>query len=269
MKKSLFLFLLLSQIIVAQNLSVLSNEKVLDSDSKYYYPHLSPDGQKIAFTTQNFTGLYVIDIKTNKITQISDKPGAGYEPAFSNDGNTLYFRTNEYEGIKKYSSLLSYNMENNNKTIIVQRKRDLLPPKIINGKLIYTVKGEIQKKKIGGRNNDSQKEEILAFLENQKITLIKDGQKTVLAPLGDGNYIWPQLSPDKTKLMFTFAGHGTYISDLDGNILAELGYLNASKWLNNDWVVGMKDRDNGDIFTASEIFAVKADGQKAVQLTDT
>ena len=267
MKKSLILFLLLSKIMIGQDISVLSNEKILDSGSKYYYPHLSPDGQKIAFTTQNFVGLYVADIKTNKIIQVSDKQGAGYEPAFSDDAGTIYFRTDEYDGFKKYSSLFAFDLDNENKKIIENRKRNLLPPKVINNKLIYTVGDEVKKEKLTERDN-SQTKDIITYIDNQKIVIYKNGEKTILTPKGEGNYIWPQLSPDKTKLLFTFAGHGTYISDLKGNILADLGYLNASKWLNDNWIVGMKDHDNGDVFTDSDIFAVRADGQTTVQLTN-
>lgn len=269
MKKILFFLLLFSKFLIAQNISILSNEKIFDSGLHYYYPHLSPDGQKIAFTTQNFTGLYVADIKTKKILQISDKSGAGYEPIFSKDGNTIFFRSDEYEGIKKYSSILSFDIDKKKETVIENKKRNLLPPKIINDKPVYILEGKIKEKDIGLRNDVSTDEATLTYIENQKLIVIKNGKKTILTPKGEGNYIWPQLSPDKTKILFTFAGYGTYVTDLKGNILAELGYLNASKWLNNDWVVGMKDYDNGDVYTASDIFAVKADGKKIVQLTRT
>ncbi len=252
----------------AQDISVLSNTNILDSDSKYYYPHLSQDGQKIAFTTQNFTGLYVIDIKTGKITRVSDKPGAGYEPAFSDDASTIYFRTDEYKGFKKYSTLRAFDLKNKKERIIENKKRNLLPPKVIDNKLFYTVGDKIKKEQLTERD-DSQSKDIMTYIDNQKIVVYNSGKKTILAPKGEGNYIWPQLSPDKTKLLFTFAGHGTYISDLKGNILADLGYLNASKWLNDKWIVGMKDHDNGDIFTASDIFAVSTDGHTTIQLTNT
>ena len=69
MKKLLILLLLISQIAVAQNISVLSNKKILDSDTEYFYPHFSPDGGKIAVTGQNFTGLYVMNLETKKIVK--------------------------------------------------------------------------------------------------------------------------------------------------------------------------------------------------------
>ncbi len=269
MKQLMVFLLLLSEIVVAQNISVLTNEKILSSDSKYCFPHFSPDGNNIAFTTQNFNGLYIMDTKTKKIVQISDKPGAGYNPVFSNDGSTIYYRWNEYKGMKKYSNIYSKNLHNKGMTILESGKRKLSTPQIINDKLIYTVDSEVNKLQIPVKAKSGQHKDIWTCIENQRIVVYIDGDRKVLAPKGEGNYIWPQLSPDQTKILFTFTGYGTYIADLDGNILADIGYLNASKWLNDHWVVGMKDYDDGDVITRSDIYAVGSDGQRSIRLTQT
>ena len=69
----------------------------------------SPDENKIAFTNPNFAGLYVFDLKKKKTTQITEKQGAGYNPVFSNDATAIFYRANEYDGLKKYSSIYSIN----------------------------------------------------------------------------------------------------------------------------------------------------------------
>lgn len=269
MKKILILFLLVCEIAGAQNLSVLSNEKILNSESEYYFPHFSPDGEKIAFTSQNFVGLYVLDLKTNKIFQLTDKQGAGYNPAFSNEGSTIYYRWNEFDGLKKYSSINSMNLDSKQTTVIEDSKKNLSPPQITNNKLVYTIENKVKNHELAGTLKALEDRNIWAGIEKQKIVVYENDVKKILAPKGEGNYIWPELSPDKTKILFTFAGHGTFISDLSGKIIAELGYLNASKWLNNNWVVGMKDYDDGDVVTVSDLFAVSLNGQNSIQLTHT
>ncbi len=269
MNKLVAVLLLLSEMTMAQNITVLTNEKILSSNSEYCFPHFSPDGNSIAFTTQGFTGLYILDMKTRKNVQISDKAGAGYNPVFSNDGSTIYYRWDEYRGMKKYSSIYSKNLNTKGVAIIESGKRKLSPPQIVNNKLIYKLGNELSKQQLSEKTEPGQSRDIWTCIENQKIVVYINEDRKVLAPMGEGNYIWPQLSPDKTKILFTFTGHGTYISDLDGNILADVGYLNASKWLNNDWIVGMKDHDDGYIVTSSDIYAVKSDGQRSVRLTRT
>ena len=267
MKKLLILFLLFGKIAIAQNVTVLTNKKILTSDSEYCFPHMSPDGNKIAYTTQNYSGLYVLDIQTKKIANITDEQGAGYNPVFSNDGSEIFYRWNSFDEMKKYSSIYSKKFHDNSETVYEKRKRKVSVPRITNNKLVYTVGNESKKIQTSETNKAFQNPDIWICIEKQKIVVYKNNEKIILIPKGEGSYIWPQLSPDRTKILFTFIGHGTYISDLSGNIISDLGYLNASKWLSNSWVVGMKDFDDGHVVTSSEIYAVSADGQNSIQLT--
>ncbi|MBL7067648.1 MAG: PD40 domain-containing protein, partial [Candidatus Marinimicrobia bacterium] len=70
--------------------------------------------------------------------------------------------------------------------------------------------------------------------------------------------------------LFTLAGAGTFITDLEGKIQAQLGIANAPKWSpDGKWIVYMVDEDDGHVITASDIWAVSADGKTRIQLTKT
>ncbi len=209
------------------------------------------------------------DLNTKKQTQVSDKQGAGYNPVFSFDSERIYFKWNEYDGVKKYSSIQSKNLLNDKTTIIENKKRKVSSPIAFKDQLVYTINNSVKQVNIFDKSETNQNHNIWTCIENQKLILYKNNNRIVLTPKGEGNYIWPELSPDKSKILFTFAGHGTYISDLEGNILSDLGYLNASKWLNNDWIVGMKDHDNREYVTDSDIYAIKANGHNLTRLTTT
>ena len=62
-------------------------------------------------------------------------------------------------------------------------------------------------------------------------------------------------------ILFTAAGTGTFVSDLNGKIIAKLGYLNAPVWYNDNLVVGMQDKDNGEYVTESKILMKSIDGK--------
>ena len=83
-----------------------------------------------------------------------------------------------------------------------------------------------------------------------------EADTSIIAPMGEVYYIWASLSPDQQQLLFTAPGQGTYVSDLDGQIIAELGYINAPTWLNNQWVLGMDDQDDGHQIQSSDVIAV-------------
>ncbi len=268
MKKIIVVFLFLSQFSFSQNFNNIKIKKIkIPDNSTFYFPVLNNEGNKLLLTKQNFNGLYLYDMNTKNITEISDKQGAGYRPIFSDNDLKVFFRENDYEGMRKISAVCEYDIKSNRKSIIENKTRNVSTPQIFNNQLFYTVDNKEKRHLLNNKINNTEGTWVL--IENQKIALYINGKKKILSPKGNGNYIWPSLSPDKTKLLFTFAGHGTFISDLDGNVLSDLGYLNAPKWYNNNWVAGMKETDDGDRYTASDIFVVSSDGKQIIQLTKT
>jgi len=55
-------------------------------------PLPSPDGRYLAFTTPAFSGLYLLDLQSGQVTQLTDLQGAGFRPAWSPDSRSLAFR---------------------------------------------------------------------------------------------------------------------------------------------------------------------------------
>lgn len=108
--------------------------------------------------------------------------------------------------------------------------------------------------------------------EDLKVVVYNNGVRTVVDPLStperDVNYCWSSLSPDKRHLMFV-AGNDAYVSNLDGSGLVNLGRLHAPVWRDNEFVVGMEDKDDGSRFIASEIVIVGIDGNNRQQLSTT
>lgn len=85
---------------------------------------------------------------------------------------------------------------------------------------------------------------------------------------GANGYIWASLSPDGKNILFTAAGSGTFVCDVDGKVVAKLGYLNAPTWYDNNFVVGMQDKDNGDFVTESKIVMKSINGKTEKVLSD-
>ncbi|MBU2506686.1 MAG: hypothetical protein KJ799_08175 [Bacteroidetes bacterium] len=264
MKKNvLFVSLLLSlSFMHAQQINKLSL-------SDFYYPSFSPDGNKILVTSENYKGLWLYDLELSSLQQISDDFGAGYEPVFSNDGNSIIYRTNDYKERIKYSSLKEYNLQNKTHKSIVDNVRELSLPLVISNSAVAFVQ-ENQIKEFSYSLMKTAEPIPVVFIEKSKIALIENGGKTIFEPWGEGNYIWPSISPDGKLLLFTLAGKGTFISDLDGNVFYELGKANAPCWSGNgEYVVYMIDEDDGQAVTASDIYMFKLSDFKVTKLTNT
>lgn len=274
MRKIPFLILMTVALCFGQNISVLGREEIpIDKNYDFSSPKFSPDGSKILFTQSGFTGLWIYNLDEKSLTQLNSYRGAGYEPVFSSDGSQVFFRVDNYENFRRYSKIVSQDVSDKKEKVLVEENRNLLPIRCFgNEKLAYVKQNNLIINDLK-QNRSLEKallEEPVVYIENSKIALVDNNGKRILAPLGDGNYIWPSLSPDNSKILFTLAGSGTYISDLQGNVITELGYANAPKWSpDGKWIVYMVDEDDGHRITASDIWASSYDGKTKVQLTNT
>ena len=103
--------------------------------------------------------------------------------------------------------------------------------------------------------------------ENLELNLYHNGEKVVLKPHGDANYIWVSLSPDQTMILFN-TKYGTGICDLNGKEIINLGQdFDAPVWYGNDYVVGMDDNHDGYFNIESSIMMASVDGTIVQRLT--
>ena len=102
--------------------------------------------------------------------------------------------------------------------------------------------------------------------ENLDLNLYRKGEKIVLKPHGDVNYIWSSLSPDQTMILFN-TKYGTGICDLNGKEIINLNQIAAPVWYGNEFVVGMNEMHDGYNNTASFIMIASVDGKVFQRLT--
>lgn len=274
-KKIMTVLLITFGMLSAQNgsLSVV-NVKALTNPQQgaFYFPKFMPDNQNILFSGPRFTGLYRMDLKTKRIEQLTAENGAGYEYQISPDGKYVIYRSIQMENRRNYYSIKKLNLADKKEITVVEKARDLTPPHLTGNTILFLKNNVPQKMTIGTQilHKTGSLDEKAVFIHDRKIVLLNNGQEKVLQPLGPGIYIWPRLSPTGDRLLFTYAGDATYVCDLDGNILAKIGYANAAEWSpDGKWIAYMVDKDNGDYFTASEIYISDATGKQRLQVTNT
>ena len=272
MRLIVFMILFCSQLMLAQSVSVSSISKLVKKSSgEFFYAKFSPDDSKLLLTSENYKGLWIFDIAKKNISQLNFYNGSGYSSIFSEDGMQIIYRADEFMGRRKYSSLIIQDINSGQETIVEQNIRNLSVPELLsNGQIFYTK--EFNADVFNYRTNKPASNKIessVAYTENSKIVLYSK-EKKFLEPFGKNNYIWVSMSPQNDKVMFTVPGKGTFISDLDGKVLAELGYANAPQWsANGRFVAYMVDKDDGYQVTSSDIFVATADGKNKFAVTNT
>jgi Tol biopolymer transport system component len=266
MKKLLVLFALLGQIAFAQQIDVV-NIKVLKGTESggFYHPSFSPNGSYLLTTAENYAGLNQHSFATNEVKKLTVDAGAGYDVQVSADENTILFKKTEFQNNLRYTSLQQYNLKEKKATQVVKATREKITPAFAQNQVAY-VKGSTLL-----RSGAAATGQILPFIniEDQKMVLYAGAKKTVLTPNGaDASYFWASVSPDQKHIVYKIARGGTYVCTIDGKKPVALGKLNAPKWLNNQWVIGMDDKDDGDFIVSSDIVAATIDG-KVRQLLPT
>ena len=250
-----------------------SKEVIIPEAGEHFFPRFASNDSVIFFTRAYYKGIESFNLYSNELKNITADPGSGFDYQLTDDGKKVYYRTDNYINGKKYSDIKSLDLISNKIELIESGKRNLSAPKILkSGDCIFKSDADItvnNKLKQSIQQNVIPQDTMLFYADNNLVLLV-NGERKVYKPLGDGSYLWSSLSPDKEKILFTFMGKGTYVADLEGNILLELGYANSPKWsTNGKWIAYMYDIDNGVQVTSSEIFLLSSDGKEKIQLTDS
>lgn len=244
----------------AQIVDVTSTQQLLKGvDSNMYYPVLSTDGSKMLYTSENFQGLKLYDFKDNVTQKVSDESRAGLDATFSCDGQTVYFVTQTWQDNRNMRQAKSYDIATRKLNEISAKGRVVARPMALKNGVMTTIDG------------------VVSITDNKSTTVRTKGsvlyigrngvEKAYIPVESHAGYLWESLSPDGTKVMFFAAGKGIVITDLNGNVLKQLGNYESPVWFGNDCVVAMNAKHNGYQHTASQIVLMRADGSELQELT--
>lgn len=267
MKTSIYIIafsLVLSLFVEAQTVRVISREKLAQ---KGMYPTLNVSGNKLLYTSDGYSGLNMLDLTTKQLTEISKDAGAGYEPQFAPDDSKIYFRKTSFVDNRKYNAVSEFELKSGAKKELLSPQRSLNKIQTLkNGVIAFSGKNLLRATTV----KSNQTPVFVTANEDLKILVYNNNKLQFLNPLNmpESRYIWVSLSPDSKKILFTAAGKGTYVCDLNGKILYSLGYLNAPVWFNDNYVVGMEDKDDGQQIVSSKIIMISVDKKSKTIISD-
>ena len=244
MKKLLLLsFIFISTILQAQIINI-GEVTMLKGTARggYFHAVFAPDGTFIVTSQENYNGLMRHDIETGKRQKLSSAQSAGYGAVFSEDSKSIYYNNAETKDAIRYNSLERVNTKNSEKVKLSAAARYRISPARYIKSLYITI-------------------------EDEGMLLHKNGTTTLLAPIGEESYYWTSISPDQQHILFSTAYHGTCVCEINGDNVVRLGRLNAPKWMGNDCVIGMQEKDDeqGRI-TSSKLVVMTIDGKKSQTL---
>lgn len=228
----------------------------------HFYPRFSPNSEFLLTTRANYSGLKVFTFGDQSLKVINTDAGAGYNAQISNDGTSILYNRVEFVNNRRQNTLMSFSRKENRLQRITEPSREKVSPRFSGNRPAF-VRGRTYVR----TGIPAAETPPLITIEDRKMVIYTAAGRRVLDPNGgDASYIWPSFSPDGRHIVYTVAGRGTFVSRTDGSAVRSLGALNAPQWLNNQWVVGMDDRDDGARVVASDLYVVSIDGKKRQRL---
>ena len=237
----------------AQLLTVESIKKVpVPSGTLVDNATISPDGSFVVFSELTQKGLKKLDLNNSKTSVISTKAD-GFGIRINGD-DVIYREMTTDANHLRWTTVKTKNLKTQREQTLVEKSRDVHALSLRGGKALVVEGKQLKSKSLVA---SATAPDVAVSIVDGQLCVSQNGSTRVISPQGTRNasYLWPELSPDGKHICYYHSDTGTYVCDLNGKVVASLGYLHAAKWLNNSTVVAMRDRDNGYVITSSEIVA--------------
>lgn len=273
MKKVLLsLVVFMSTTAFAQVFDVASVQKVDAPNIGGLVAGISPKGDYILLTSDQYSGLMKYDLISGKSEVLSNAVAAGLNVQFSADGNEVMYREDKFVNKLRRSSVLHKNLKTGALTQVATNCRNLNGMSLQGGKAMAVVNGELAAVKsvaAGAKTLASAKSlKPIASTCNGNLVMTVNGVSNIIAPSGKGyTYIWPSVSPDGKKVAYYIGGLGCFVCDINGKNAKSMGNLLAPQWYDNSTLVGLNSTDDGHEITSGVIVAQSLNGARQV-LTD-
>lgn len=235
MKKHYLLVLALGAMTVLPSLgqvrAVSEPVKLLEAPMGLMAPVWSPDGSKIAVTTDNYTGILVANADGSRLHALTMDAGAGYKLAWSADSRSITGRARlQGDNAAIQHQMRRYELAGTTASL-GERQRTTAEPAALTATGIY---GIMVSDPAGAAS-------AIAALE----------------PFAGKTIINPALSPDGSAIAFQVPGRGMWIINADGTGLRSLGTGSHPSWLpDSRTLVFTIVEDNGNTFTASTLMSM-------------
>lgn len=236
MKKSLLLFsaiMLSAGSLMAQSKANGEPRLLIKSAQSLMAPVWSPDGSKIAVTGDNFIGIWVANADGSNLNQVSEALGAGYKMNWQ-DAQTIVSTPYTVENGLRMVRIENVNVETAEISEVAPAQRGFRPSKVMkNVNLLRIMCGQ-----------PAEATRLIPSLEQYAGKMVLN----------------PALSPDGKKIAFQIVSYGLFVCDVDGANLKSFGKGAYPSWAPNSRdLMFARIQDNGERFTASDLFSVNTE----------
>ena len=236
MKKSLLLFsaiMLSAGSLMAQSKANGEPRLLIKSAQSLMAPVWSPDGSKIAVTGDNFIGIWVANADGSNLSQVSEALGAGYKMNWQ-DAQTIVSTPSTVENGLRMVRIENVNVKTAEISEVAPAQRGFRPSKVMKNVNLLRIMCD----------QPAEATRLIPSLEQYAGKMVLN----------------PALSPDGKKIAFQIVSYGLFVCDVDGANLKSFGKGAYPSWAPNSRdLMFARIQDNGERFTASDLFSVNTE----------
>ncbi|MBQ4366871.1 MAG: hypothetical protein II786_02155 [Muribaculaceae bacterium] len=264
MKKRLLALLVVAMgmgaVVGAQTASQAFSLMTCATDSAAYFPQMSDDGKFLLYSNTEGSVLTLFDPATHHAQVVADKHYPGFDARFDAQGRIYYVTQERKKNGLVYRTGWCYDPATGKHRVVLKAQHgQMVVLRVGPDVVIVGEKKTYQSAKRVGT---------YAFTRGSHLHLVADGRETVLQPAGEcAGYLWAQVSPDGSKVLFEAVARGLYVCDLQGRVLQRLQKCLMPSWLDDSRIVAMGNNGNVQRDMRSGIILLQADGSDCQTLT--
>jgi Tol biopolymer transport system component len=246
-----------------------------DVNLKLQQPVPSPDGQTIALTTAQFTGIWIVDRNGGNLRQISTDQNVGFGMKWTADASAIVGRTSQVENRRRSFAVMEYSLDGQSTQLSDFMAHMPTTPVVAGASSDVIVATQQAQEVIAQRRarqiSSDSATRATAHANGQSIWLWDQAGNQVASfnpfPSEDTQYLNAVASPDGSKIAFEVYGGNLFVLDVSGGGLTDHGQGYRPSWSpDGQYITFMRNTDDGYRFLSGEIVAARADGSETVVL---
>ncbi len=233
----------------------------------YLNPKWSPDGKTLAFSSDNFDGIWLANADGGNMRLLNTDSGIGFGFAWSPGGDLILGRSSQFINKRRFQDIKVIDVRSGEMETLVDKTRGIntLPAWSQDGSHValaikqvpeYLTSEKLLQRALPGKPGDA------VFSVHGKLYLAQPEARseTLITEFDGRNIFGLSVSPNGQKAAFQVGGMGLHLVNTDGGGLKQLGYAEQAAWTpDGKYLIATIIEDDGYMINGGQLVAINAE----------